>query len=96
MTVSFLVASAICRDITGRLSAEVMLKIGSSLAVKSSSFKGNLDSISVFLCSSVDLNCSWYWYAASISAQRCILAVASVGTPFSGPRMARCGLWSVT
>ena len=86
MTGSFLVASAICRDVTGRLSAQMMLKTGSSLAVKSSSFKGNLDSISAFLCSSVDLNCSWY---ANISAQHCILTAASVGTSFFGPRMVR-------
>ena len=80
MTGSFLVAAAVCRDITGGLSTQVMLKVGSSLAVKSaSSFKGNLDS-----------------YTTNISAQRCILAVASVGTPFFNPRMARSGLWSVS
>jgi len=80
MTGSFLVAAAVCRDVTGGLSTQVMLKMGSSLAVKSaSSFKGNLDS-----------------YTTNISVQRCILAAASVGTPFFGPRMVRSGLWSVS
>ena len=93
-TVSLRVCLLLSLESTANSSRPEKKKISASSFMRLIS-QGKRDKASALACSADERYSTWQLYACRITAQRCILAAAKVGTAIWGPKMVANGLWSI-